>query len=79
MHPEQIKADIRIAGSTPAFIADELDVSRATVSQVIHGRGTSARIQKHISKIIGKPISQIWPPRKKLPQVKRQARAGGTA
>lgn len=66
MHPEQLKADIRMAGTTPAIIADELGVTRATVSQVIHGRSVSARIQGHISEIIGKPIEAIWKPAPKL-------------
>ncbi len=72
MHPEQIKADIRMAGTTPAVIADELNVTRATVSQVIHGRCTSARIQERISEIINKPVSNIWPPKPQLPQVRRK-------
>lgn len=75
MHPEQIKADIRMAGTTPAVIAAELEVTRATVSQVIHGRSTSARIQERISSIIGKPVSMIWPPKPQLPQVSRKQSA----
>ncbi|WP_051227451.1 helix-turn-helix transcriptional regulator [Oceanospirillum beijerinckii] len=66
MHPEQIKADIRIAGTTPAKIAEELGVTRSTVSQVIHGRGTSERIQQYISEVIDKPVSLIWAPRELL-------------
>jgi lambda repressor-like predicted transcriptional regulator len=73
MHPEQIKADIRMAGTTPSVIANELGVTKTTVSQVIHGRGTSARIQSYISEIIGKPVERIWPPRKQLPRVSRTA------
>lgn len=69
MHPEQLKADIRMAGTTPAIIADELGVSRATVSQVIHGRSVSARVQGYISEIIGKPVEAIWQPK---PQLRRK-------
>lgn len=64
MEPELIKAAIRMAGTTPAAIADELGLGRSTISHVIHGRGTSMRVQKRIAEIIGKPVSDIWPPRK---------------
>ena len=62
MHPEQIKAAIRMKGTTPSAIADELKVSRSTVSQVISGRGVSARIAARISQVIGVPATTIWPP-----------------
>lgn len=75
MHPEQIKADIRMAGTTPAVIAEELGINRGTVSQVIHGRGVSLRVQTYISNIIGKPVDEIWPPRKQLPKVQRKQAA----
>ena len=61
MHPEQIKAAIRMKGTTPSAIADELKVSRTTVSQVISGRGVSARIAERISNVIGVPTASIWP------------------
>lgn len=62
MHPEQIKAAIRMKGTTPSAIADELGVSRSTVSQVISGRGVSARISTRISQVVGLPTSTLWPP-----------------
>ena len=65
MHAEQIKASIRMAGTTPAILADELGVARATVSQVIHGRSRSARIEKAIAKVVGRPPALIWPDRPK--------------
>ena len=64
MHPEQIKASIRMAGSTPAIIADELGVSRTSISQIIHGTGRSQRIEKKISEVIKTPVLKIWPNRK---------------
>lgn len=64
MHPEQIKANIRIAGTTPAILADELGVTRTTVSQIIHGTGRSQRIEKKISEVIKTPVNKIWPDRK---------------
>lgn len=63
MHPEQIKASIRMRGTTPSAIADELGVCRSTVSQVISGRGTSERIAKKISEVVGLPVASIWPPK----------------
>lgn len=61
MHPEEIKAALRMAGTTPAMLATELEVSNNTISVVIHGRGQSARVKARIAKVIGKPVSTIWP------------------
>lgn len=63
MHPEQIKAEIRMRGTTPAAIADDLHLSRMTVSNVIHGRATSRRVADAIAKVIHKPLTKIWPGR----------------
>lgn len=63
MHPEQIKAAIRMAGTTPAAIADEMEVSRSTLSMVISGRGVSARVAARISEITGLPVKTLWPPK----------------
>ncbi len=63
MHPELIKAELRIKGITPAVIAERLDLHYSTVSQVIRGVGTSARVQKAIAKVLGKPVADLWPPK----------------
>lgn len=63
MHPEQIKAEIRMRGTTPAAIADSLQLSRMTVSNVIHNRSKSHRVASAISKLIKKPLNQLWPGR----------------
>ena len=60
MHPEEIKAEMRMKGVTPAMLCDELNISAPAMSQVITGRAKSKRIQTRISEIIGKPISEIW-------------------
>jgi lambda repressor-like predicted transcriptional regulator len=78
MHPEQIKAEIRMKGLTSSAIADELHRSRMAVSNVIHGRVTSRAIASRIAKAIGMDINQIWPgkylkARKKRAQARRQA------
>ena len=64
MHPEEIKAAIRMKGTTPTAIAEELGVSRSMVSHVINGNAKSARIQERIAQILGKTIVVIWPPTK---------------
>ena len=75
MHPEQIKAEIRMAGTTPSFIASELGVSRATVSQIIRGTGRSARVEKRISDLLQKSVDEIWPNRSKpLPRAPKISR-----
>ena len=61
MHPEQIKAAMRMAGTTPAMLCDELDVAASSMSQTISGHIKSKRIQARISEIVGKPITEIWP------------------
>lgn len=66
MHPEQIKAAIRMKGTTPAVLADELELSRSTVSLVISGRGKSARVMNRIAEVTGLPVSTIWPPKPSL-------------
>lgn len=66
MHPEQIKALIRMSGTTPAAIADALDVSAPTVSRVIHGLSVSARVMGHIAEQVGKPVEVLWPSKPSL-------------
>ena len=61
MHPEEIKAAMRIAGTTPAMLCDELHVAASSVSQTISGHIRSKRIQTRIAEIIGRPIEAIWP------------------
>ncbi|WP_448252887.1 helix-turn-helix domain-containing protein [Ottowia oryzae] len=61
MHPEQIKAEMRMAGVTPAMVCDELKVAPSSVSQTISGHIKSKRIQARIAQIIGKPVDAIWP------------------
>lgn len=77
MHAEQIKAAIRMKGTTPSAIADELGLSRSTVSQVINGRGISARVSQKISEVVGLPIAEIWtqqpPSLLRRPSAKRSA------
>ena len=79
MHPEEIKAAMRMRGITPTALADELGVANSSVSQVISGRATSARIAGRIAQIIGKHPSVIWPPKDKPVLRRVKSAAGATA
>lgn len=72
MHPEQIKAALRMRGITPTALADEIGVANSSVSQVISGRAESARIKSMISKALDIPVSTLWPP-KDRPRLRRTA------
>ena len=61
MHPERIRAELRIKGVTFASLADELEVSMASVSNAVRGRSRSARIARRISQILEIPVDRLWP------------------
>lgn len=61
MHHEQIKAHIRMGGTTPAQIARELGVSPSTVYVVMQGKGKSLRIAKRICEVTNKLAAEVWP------------------
>lgn len=61
MHFEDIKAEIRKAGSSPAKIARQFEVKPATISLVLRGHSVSARIAKEISRITQRRVSELWP------------------
>jgi lambda repressor-like predicted transcriptional regulator len=63
MHHEDIKATIRKSGTSPAAIARALQVTPATVSNVIKGTTISRRIARHISLVTRKKFSDLWPGR----------------
>ena len=69
MHPEQIKAEMRMKGVTPAMLCDELGLSRSMITHVIHGHARSKRVEERISQIIGKAIPDIWTTR--APRLRR--------
>ncbi|MGC4076887.1 MAG: helix-turn-helix domain-containing protein [Rubrivivax sp.] len=78
MHPEQIKAALRMKGITPTALADELEVASSTMSQVIRGTSVSARIRAAISEKTGIPVSTLWPATSK-PVLRRVARSTARA
>jgi lambda repressor-like predicted transcriptional regulator len=61
MHPELIKAEMRMRGVTPAALADELGISRMGVGNVVNGHQKSRRVMEAVAKLIGKPVNEIWP------------------
>lgn len=67
MHPEEIKAAIRMKGTTATDVGRSLGVSHACVSHVIHGRGVSERVARRICEITGIPAQRMWPNR--YPQI----------
>ena len=71
MHPEEIKAALRMKGVTLASLADELGVSRSLVSHVIAGKAQSNRAASRIAAVIGKPIAAIWAPKPQRPRLRR--------
>lgn len=73
MHPADIKAGLQKKGSGVSRAAVRLKVNRSSVSRVISGKDTSRRIAKHISSVIGIPVSQIWPGKYSEPS-QRQSR-----
>ncbi|GKT22566.1 helix-turn-helix transcriptional regulator [Acidovorax sp. SUPP3334] len=79
MHPEEIKAAIRMMGTTPAALADELHVSRSMVSHVINGKAKSARIASRIVEVTGHPADKLWPPKVAAPKLRRARTAGVSA
>ena len=75
MHPEQIKGAMRARGVSLTALAEELGVSVSTISQVVSGRSSSARIQSRIAQITGAPVGELWPAPRLANPLYRKARA----
>lgn len=71
MHPEEIKAALRMKGVTLASLADELRVSKSMVTHLINGDAQSSRIAGHIAGLLGKPVEVLWPPKPQRPRLRR--------
>ena len=76
MHPEEIKAALRMKGVTLTALADSLHLSRSMVTQVIYGYARSQRVEAAIAEVVGKPVEVIWPEPK--PRLRRAATQGGS-
>jgi len=57
--PHQVTTALYVAHSSPAEVARLEGVSKALVSRVIRGRGTSDRIRRRIEQITGKPWREL--------------------
>jgi lambda repressor-like predicted transcriptional regulator len=60
---EGLKARLRDRGHTLVSIADELGVTRASVTNVAKGKDRSRRIETRIAELCGLSPAQIWPHR----------------
>ena len=79
MHPEQIKAELRIKGMTLTALADELGLSRSMVTHIIYGHARSKRVEERIAQLLKKPASAIWEqPRPVLRRTRMQVSAART-
>lgn len=58
-----IKIELLKAGVTQRAIAASLGVGSVAVNNVIHGRGSSKRIEQAIADAVGKPVSELFPDR----------------
>jgi lambda repressor-like predicted transcriptional regulator len=56
MKPEEIKAAIALAGTSQSALATHLGVTPQSVGRVISKTMRSARIERELEKITGKPI-----------------------
>lgn len=73
MHPEEIKAALRIKGITLVALAQDLNLSRSMVTQVIHGYTRSQRVEERIAKALDKPVASIWNHKPSLRRGKKTA------
>lgn len=62
MHPELIKANLRLKGSSLAAIARELGVTTVAVSRTVMG-ARSRRIESHIAQVLELKVSEVFPSR----------------
>lgn len=61
MHPELIKAQIRMKGKTLKALAEDNDITLASISLAL--REPCLNAEKVISSYIGIPLHCIWPER----------------
>ena len=54
---------LALCGLSQTEIARRCEVSRSTVSQVVHGYRTSRRIATEIAVAVGQPVARLWPGR----------------
>lgn len=62
MHPELIKAELRMRGSSLSIVARELGISQSAVCNVTHGC-RSRRVETYIAQVLGMPVADVFPQR----------------
>lgn len=60
---ERLKARLRLAGTSLAQVARDLDVRPTTVTSVSLGTSRSKRIEQHIAKVLSTSPERLWPER----------------
>lgn len=61
MRPVEIKHALENLGFSQADVARSLVIKRSTVCAVIHSTGRSEKVERRISEILGKSLTEIWP------------------
>lgn len=61
MNGDEIRQALHAKGFTLKMIADELGVHSNLIRAVIHRRGTSKSAADAVSKLLGKPVTAIFP------------------
>jgi transcriptional regulator with XRE-family HTH domain len=56
-----IKHALENAGWTQARLARSMNVTRATVCDVVHGRTHSGRIMRRVAQIMRRPVRAVFP------------------
>lgn len=69
----EIRIELLRRGYTNVRVADELNLARSTVGDVLSGRQKSARVAKKVSSIVGIPVSVLWPGAYEAPARRRRA------
>lgn len=61
MHPELIRAHLRIKGYTLEDVAKKANIGNSTVRQALTKPSTAG--EKAIAEILNKPLHELWPER----------------
>jgi lambda repressor-like predicted transcriptional regulator len=77
----RIRGELLALGVKIADVASALKVTGAAVSHTLRGGG-SARIRKHIARLLGRRVREVWPGRnwrrrRTAEQIRLEAKRGG--
>lgn len=61
VHPELIRAEIRMKGLSLADVAAAAGIGESTVRQALYKPSTAGEMA--IAKVLGKPLYELWPER----------------